>query len=164
MIRCFRLADPQQPVKVRVVSGNVEVEVGDQRFHFQLELSGPGGGFIHVEGKKLPLFCARLRPGVWQLFFGGQEHTVVLEDPLRASPRPARGHDGQEELVAPIPGRVVQVLVPAGAEVAPGTPVVVLEAMKMQNLIATQVAGRVREVRVAPGATVEAGQVLAVVG
>lgn len=164
MIRRFRLVDSQEPVKVRVVSGKAEVEIGSQRFRFQLELLGSGAGVIHGEGWKLPVFFARLRPGVWQLFVSGQEHTVVLEDPLCASPRAARGHDGQEELVAPIPGRVVQVLVPAGAEVNPGTPILVLEAMKMQNLITAQVAGRVRELRVAPGATVEAGQVLAVVG
>jgi biotin carboxyl carrier protein len=62
-----------------------------------------------------------------------------------------------------MPGRVVRVLLQAGDEVAAGEGVVVVEAMKMQNEIKSPKAGRVLEVRVTQGATVNANQVLAVV-
>ncbi len=164
MIRRFRFAQGEPHVTVRVLSGQVEVQVGPSTIRFRLALTGRHHGkVVFPEGAK-PFWFSRLRSGAWQLFFEGGEHTVVLEDPLQAQARAGRSFDGQEELVAPIPGRVVQVLVAAGAEVTPGTPIVVLEAMKMQNLLTTQVGGRVREVRVGPGSTVEAGQVLAVVG
>lgn len=163
MIRRFRLAGGASEVTVRVLSGEVEVRVGAEVFRFRLVLEGKHHGkAVFPEGPK-PLWFCRLGSGAWQLFFAGGEHTVVLEDPLKTQTRSGRSFDSQEELVAPIPGRVVQVLVAAGGEVVPGTPIVVLEAMKMQNLITTQVGGRVQEVRVQPGSTVEAGQVLAVV-
>lgn len=164
MIRRFRLAESETEVVVRVLAGEVEVRVGREVFRFRLTLVGPHRGKVVVRGEVKPFWFSRLGSGAWQLFVEGGEHTVVLEDPLKAHTRTGRSFDGQEELVAPIPGRVVQVLVVEGSEVSAGTPIVVLEAMKMQNLIATQVGGRVREVRVKPGSTVEAGQLLAVVG
>jgi biotin carboxyl carrier protein len=71
--------------------------------------------------------------------------------------------EGRQQLVAPMPGKVVRVLLEAGDEVAEGQGVVVVEAMKMQNEIKSPRAGRVVEIRVTEGATVNANQVLAVV-
>ena len=66
-------------------------------------------------------------------------------------------------LLAPMPGTVVRVAVEAGAEVAAGDVVLVLEAMKMQHTVTAPHAGTVGEIRVAPGSQVAAGEVLAVV-
>jgi biotin carboxyl carrier protein len=71
--------------------------------------------------------------------------------------------DGDVSVVAPMPGRVVRVLVAAGDDVGPRQGVVVVEAMKMENELCAPRAGRVKEVRVAPGMSVEAGHVLAVI-
>jgi biotin carboxyl carrier protein len=71
--------------------------------------------------------------------------------------------DGEQAIVAPMPGRVVRVLVGEGDEVAARQGVVVVEAMKMENELRTPRAGRVKEIAVAPGASVEAGRVLVVV-
>ena len=72
------------------------------------------------------------------------------------------GH-GQVTIVAPMPGRVVRVLVAAGDQVDARQPVVVVEAMKMENELRAPRAGRVKEIAVAPGTSVEAGRVLAVI-
>jgi biotin carboxyl carrier protein len=71
--------------------------------------------------------------------------------------------EGRQNLTAPMPGRVVRVLLNGGDEVAAGQGVIVVEAMKMQNEIKSPKSGHVVEVRVAEGATVNANQVLAVV-
>ena len=65
---------------------------------------------------------------------------------------------------APMPGRVVRVLVAVGDRVNAGQPVVVVEAMKMENELRTPRDGTVTQIAVAPGAAVEAGAVLLVVG
>jgi biotin carboxyl carrier protein len=62
-----------------------------------------------------------------------------------------------------MPGKVVRVLLRTGDEVDLGQGVVVVEAMKMQNEIKSPKSGRVVEIRVSEGATVNASQVLAVV-
>jgi biotin carboxyl carrier protein len=71
--------------------------------------------------------------------------------------------EGRQNLVAPMPGRVVRVLLQVGDEVAAGEGVLIVEAMKMQNEIKSPKTGRVVEVRVVEGATVNANHVLAVV-
>ena len=70
---------------------------------------------------------------------------------------------GVQAVVAPMPGRVVRVLVAPGDEVAARQGVVVVEAMKMENELRSPKAGRVKDVAVTPGTSVEAGRVLVVI-
>ena len=74
----------------------------------------------------------------------------------------AAGH-GEQTITAPMPGRVVRVLVAVGDEVAAKQGVVVVEAMKMENELRSPKAGRIKEIAVTPGTSVEAGRVLLVV-
>jgi biotin carboxyl carrier protein len=62
-----------------------------------------------------------------------------------------------------MPGRVVKILVAVGDVVAPRQGVAVVEAMKMENEVRTPRAGKVKEVRIAEGALVEAKAVLVVI-
>ena len=70
---------------------------------------------------------------------------------------------GEQPVIAPMPGRVVRVLVAPGDEVAARQGVVVVEAMKMENELRAPKGGRVKEVSVTPGTSVEAGRVLVVI-
>jgi biotin carboxyl carrier protein len=70
---------------------------------------------------------------------------------------------GEQRLLAPMPGKIVRILARVGDEVAPRQGLVVIEAMKMENELAAARAGRVREIAVAEGASVEAGRLLVVV-
>lgn len=71
--------------------------------------------------------------------------------------------DGEQRISAPMPGRVVRVLVAAGDDVDVRQPLVVVEAMKMENELRAPKAGRVKEVAVEAGASVEAGRLLVVI-
>jgi biotin carboxyl carrier protein len=73
----------------------------------------------------------------------------------RSQEDPTRG-----ELHAPMPGLVVQILTHEGEEVEAGHPLVVVEAMKMQNALVAPLKGRVRVIPVTPGTAVESGQLL----
>ena len=70
---------------------------------------------------------------------------------------------GPRKLVAPMPGKVVRVLVQEGTDVEAGQGVVVVEAMKMQNEIKSPKKGVVRKLVASENAAVNAGDVLAVV-
>jgi biotin carboxyl carrier protein len=70
---------------------------------------------------------------------------------------------GRVELKAMMPGRVVNVLVNAGDEVAADQGIVVVEAMKMENELKTPKAGKVTEIKVSVGQAVEKGEILAVI-
>jgi biotin carboxyl carrier protein len=104
------------------------------------------------------------RPGELLVHLEGRTATVLLNG-RRAGHRvdgAPTGH-GELSIVAPMPGRVIRVLVAAGDDVEARQAVVVVEAMKMENELRAPRAGRVKEISVSPGTSVEAGRVLAVI-
>jgi len=102
---------------------------------------------------------------VFDVAIRGNNHLVTVIDPrrLRTDEDADRHHQGTAEIIAPMPGKVVRVLVESGQEVDTGTGLVVVEAMKMQNEMKSPRAGAVVSIRVAAGDTVEAGTLLAVI-
>ncbi len=70
---------------------------------------------------------------------------------------------GVQRILAPMPGKVLRVLVAPGDDVKARQPLVVVEAMKMENELSSPRDGRVTDVAVAPGVSVEAGRLLVVV-
>lgn len=102
-------------------------------------------------------------PGDLLVALDGRTVTVTVNGRRSAHAEGALHGHGQVTIVAPMPGRVVRVLVAAGDLVDVRQPVVVVEAMKMENELRAPRAGHVKEIAVAPGTSVEAGRVLAVI-
>src|ERR1051325_1569713 len=104
-------------------------------------------------------------PALVHVHTGKQSYTVKLTDPkrLRAGQSAGAQADGAAQVIAVMPGKVVRVLVEQGATIEAGQGIVVVEAMKMQNEMKSPRAGRVAELQARPGATVNAGDVLAVI-
>ncbi len=96
---------------------------------------------------------------------GGRRFEFVVDDPrsLKGRRGVGAGKDGPRPVKAPMPGRVIRVLVGVGDEVAEQQGVVVIEAMKMQNELKSPKAGRVVKVSAVVGETVQQGDVLVVV-
>jgi biotin carboxyl carrier protein len=94
----------------------------------------------------------------------GFRYEIEVRDPRRWS-RQSRGgsHAGAQDIKAPMPGKVVRVLVAVGDAVEAGQGIVVVEAMKMQNEMKAPRAGKVIAIAAKAGATVTAGDVLATV-
>jgi hypothetical protein len=104
-----------------------------------------------------------ISPGELLVGLGGRTIKVIVNGRRSAHAEAgAHGH-GQIAIAAPMPGRVVRVLVAAGDDVAARQGVVVVEAMKMENELRAPRAGRVKEVSVTAGTSVEAGRILAVI-
>ena len=99
--------------------------------------------------------------GAAAVHVGGYRFEIELRDPRRwYRSRAGNGPQGRQNLSAPMPGKVVRLLVAAGQEVAAGEGLVVVEAMKMQNEIKAARAGRVLSVSATEGAAIAAGEVL----
>jgi biotin carboxyl carrier protein len=93
----------------------------------------------------------------------GVNRVTLVDKRRRGQAGAGRVITGRVELKAMMPGRVVNVLVKAGDEVAADQGVLVVEAMKMENELKTPKAGKVLEIRVSVGQAVEKGEVLAVI-
>ncbi len=90
-------------------------------------------------------------------------HVEVFDPRSRRGPKAAGAAEGRQSVAAPMPGRVIRVLVEAGQEVSAGQGLIVIEAMKMQNEMKSPKDGRVAEVKTIDGATVLVGDVLIVI-
>lgn len=134
---------------------------------------------VEVDGRRLLLEARRTADGAWSLLKDGVLTEVrvrkegarwvathaggALEGAVMDAGRASLGPGGGEgsdgcQVRAPMPGRVVEVLVTEGASVAKGDPLVVVEAMKMENVLKADAAGVVSAVHTTAGDTVEAGR------
>jgi biotin carboxyl carrier protein len=100
----------------------------------------------------------------WHVWVGSVRFASEVRDPrsLRSRARVA-DEQGPRKLTAPMPGKVVRVLVREGDAVEAGAGVLVVEAMKMQNEIKSPKKGKIQRMLAAEGIAVNAGDVLAIV-
>jgi len=98
------------------------------------------------------------------VFIDGYRFEVQIRDPRRWSRQAGRhGAEGRLNVVAPMPGKIVRLLVAEGDMVEAAQGLLVVEAMKMQNEMKAPKAGRVVSLAAREGATVAAGDVLAAI-
>lgn len=146
-------------VTVDGVGYEVDVaEVGPDTFSLLL---GGGGGGRSISTVVVPA----KDPGELQVVVDGRAVPVHVVATERSRKRGGSGADqsGPQRVVAPMPGKVVRVLVTPGQQVEPRQGLVVVEAMKMENELRAAKAGRVVSVSAVEGQSVEAGAVLAIV-
>jgi biotin carboxyl carrier protein len=125
-------------------------------------LAEPGVYSILIDGRSYDAMVERTGDS-FVVLLGGHRFEIEVRDPRRWSRKSAlRGH-GIATLSAPMPGKVVRVLVAAGDPVEAGQGVLVVEAMKMQNEMKAPRAGRVVSLLVQEGSTVTAGETLATI-
>ena len=153
--------------------------------HYRLDLEQRDGRWsCRLNGREIEVDAVLPRPNVLSLRIGNKAYEVKCErvgsdqhvwvgsarfamevcDPrsLRARARSADEH-GPKKLTAPMPGKVVRVLVGEGSPIEEGGGILVVEAMKMQNEVKSPKKGTVQKILAKEGAAVNAGDVLAIV-
>lgn len=149
----FRLGEEIHPVDLtRGGDGRWRVTAAGAAF----TAWGSAGGEVSLETDRGPVRAVVVRDG-GRVWVAAASEVVVLEEVAEDDARRGLGHHALE-VVSPIPGRVVKVLVAEGDAVEAGHVVVTVEAMKMENALRAEGAGRVARVLVAPGDRVEPGQ------
>jgi biotin carboxyl carrier protein len=118
---------------------------------------------LRIGNQAYEVKCERVA-GDTHLWVGSARFAVEVRDPrsLRGRVRTVEDH-GPRKLTAPMPGKIVRVLVNQGDQVDAGAGVLVVEAMKMQNEIKSPKKGTIQKILVGEGAAVNAGDVLAIV-
>jgi acetyl/propionyl-CoA carboxylase alpha subunit len=160
----------EPPMKFRAVGGNREFEVeilsrdgaairlriDGEEVSAEIERASGGDAILRIDGRRIPLQVVRRR-----------ESILVAAGPaafefVRVEGRGARGGRGlaTPEVIAPMPGKVLKVLVSEGQAVEGGQPLIVLEAMKMETTLYAESGATVRKVHATIGAMVDHGVVL----
>jgi biotin carboxyl carrier protein len=145
-----------------LVNGHpVEVDPGQLKKVAQVE---PGVYSVLAEGRSFEVRAIGTASGL-RLEVAGLPFTAEVYDPRdRRQKAAAALATGRQNISAPMPGKVIRVLVREGDAVEVGQGLVVVEAMKMQNEMKALRVGNVVDVRVRDGDTVSAGDTLVVLG
>ncbi len=161
-----------------------EIQIGGKTHQVELEREGSRVR-AKVDGRTVEADALLVAPGVYSILLEGRSFEVRVtpkHDGLHVhadgvdyvtqakDPRSWRGRqgsaasaEGRQQIVAPMPGKVVRLLVKVGDSVEAGRGVLVVEAMKMQNEIRSPKSGTVEKLLVKEGQAVNAGEVLAVI-
>jgi biotin carboxyl carrier protein len=139
---------------------------------------------ISVDGRAVNADAVEIAPGIFSILLNGKSYEVrVTPTPTGAltlqtahqeftaeiiDPRAWRGRrhgtleaEGRQQILAPMPGKIIRVLVQTGEKVEAGQGLLVVEAMKMQNEIRSPKTGTVERLLVKEGQPVNAGEILA---
>ena len=152
----LELIDPAPECRFRV---GAESEI-----QAQVEMPEPGVYSVLVDGRSYDARVEEAATGGLVVVIDGHRFEIEVRDPRRRSRKASGRHgEGVQEVLAPMPGKVVRVLVQVGDAVTAGQGLVVVEAMKMQNELKALRDGTVTGVAAREGATVVAGEVLATI-
>jgi len=157
-MKLVRAGDSRE-IDVEVISRDgavVRIRIGDRELAAEFKPSTDGSGVLMIDGRRYPVFSARGRDSI--LVSVGPA-SFEFKPAEAASRRRARGL-AATEVTAPMPGKILKVLVRDGDLVDAGQPLVVIEAMKMETTLAAESAAMVKQVRVEEGQTVDHGAVL----
>jgi 3-methylcrotonyl-CoA carboxylase alpha subunit len=148
----FREGERQAAVTVHYRKGGYEIELP----HGRRTLSGEQSGTsvrAWLDDRSIAAHVVRTGRTL-DVFQGAERHTLELHDPSLHELDAGAAGGG---LAAPMPGKIIAVLVEAGAKVEKGAPLLILEAMKMEHTIKAPAAGTVREILYREGEQVVEG-------
>jgi biotin carboxyl carrier protein len=149
-------------VEIRTTGAQYRVVVDDRPLEVDFLASGEGFFSLVADGESHDVALER-GPRGFAVTVNGYRTIVDLGAPVPSGLAPRHAPSGDSRLVAPMPGKVVRVLVPAGTPVLAGQGLVVMEAMKMENELLAPRPGTVKEVHVREGQAVETGALLVTV-
>jgi biotin carboxyl carrier protein len=126
------------------------IKIGKREYEVQLKSDEKYGTYILWKNRKYPVEIVRSRQNKYEILFNDISYSFTVETPFslqRMKVLSSKKDKAEKEIIkAPMPGKIIDVMVREGAPILRGEPVVILEAMKMQNEIISPVSGTVVKV------------------
>lgn len=123
------------------------IRIGKRDYEVKLKSDDKYGTYILWKNRKYPVEVIRSRQNKYEILFNDISYTFTVETPFSLQRMKVlsskRGKAVTEFIKAPMPGKIIDVLVREGATVTRGEPLLILEAMKMQNEILSPVNGTI---------------------
>lgn len=153
------------PVELKRDGRRIAAVIDGREIEYDASEVEPGIFLLNNDGNNYEAAISMKADGGYLATVRGFEVELELIDPKRLRGGVSGGDDagGRAEIKSAMPGKIVRLIAAAGDEIAKGDGVLVVEAMKMQNELRSSRDGIVKEIAVAEGDTVGAGQLLAVI-
>jgi biotin carboxyl carrier protein len=140
------------------------INIGKRKYEVKLKHDDNLGTYILWKNRKYPVEIIRSRQNKYEILFNDISYTFTVETPFSLQRMKVlakqKGKAEKEVVKAPMPGKIIDVLAREGSQVLRGEPVVILEAMKMQNEIQSPVNGHIIKISVKPNTNVMKDDVL----
>ena len=153
--------------KVEIEKGDTtwKCRVDDHEYEIDASLTARDVLSVLVGGKAYEAKREYSLAGETHVIIGSERFAAEVRDPrsLRSRKAAAGVGEGPQKVAAPMPGKVVRILVQQGGEVDAGQGIMVVEAMKMQNEIKSPKKGVVQKIAVVEGGSVASGDTLAII-
>ncbi len=141
-----------------------KIRIGKRDYTVQLKSDEKYGTYILWKNRRYPVEIIRSRQNKYEILFNDISYVFTVETPFSLQRlkviNTTRSKTGHESIKAPMPGKLLDVLVREGSPILKGEPLVILEAMKMQNEILSPVNGRILKVHVQSNTNVMKDDVL----
>jgi biotin carboxyl carrier protein len=135
-----------------------KIRIGRRDYEVKLKADEKYGTYILWKNRKYPVEIIRSRQNRYEILFNDISYTFTVETPFSLQRMKVlnskKGKAEKEYIKAPMPGKIIDVLVREGSAVVKGEPLVILEAMKMQNEIVSPVNGTIIRVTAKPNTNV----------
>lgn len=126
------------------------IKIGKREYEVKLKADEKLGTYILWKNRKYPVEIIKSRQNKYEILFNDISYSFTVETPFslqRMKVLNSKKEKAEQEIIkAPMPGKIIDVLVREGAQVLRGEPVVILEAMKMQNEIISPVNGIISKI------------------
>lgn len=134
------------------------IKIGKREYEVKLKADEKYGPYILWKNRKYPVEIVRSSQNKYEILFNDISYTFTVETPFSLQRKKVLnstlGKLEREFIKAPMPGKIIDVLIREGATVVKGEPLVILEAMKMQNELISPVNGKVEKVFAKPNTNV----------
>ncbi len=154
-------------IEIKRARDKIFADIDGRQYELEASAPEPNVYLFKRDGKIYQIFVSPRQNAnePFSVNVGNHNFTVKIIDPkrLRGTSGTSEHAGGVAEIKTAMPGKLVRVLVEVGAEIKQGDGVLVVEAMKMQNEMKSPKDGIVKEIHFAEGATVNAGDVLAII-
>lgn len=161
------ISGQEHKLNVTREASRVMAEINGRQLELEAHTPQAGVYSLLLQGRVYQCRVERAADGrdSFEVAIGNSSYTVNLSDTkrLRSASQAGAHADKTAQILAPMPGKVVRILVEEGASVEAGDGIIVVEAMKMQNEMKSPKAGKVTSIKTSAGATVNSGDVLAIV-
>ena len=157
---------------------NLTARLGDDEFALVIRREKDSGYVVVIDGEEYHLDLTEPERDLYSVLVGdesfevvvrpdgemvnvdvaGRRYEVTIEDPMTALTRGSHfAADGIQVVRSVMAGRVLEVMATEGAQVSQGDPLLVIEAMKMENEIRSPKDGTITQLHISPGQTIQAG-------
>lgn len=129
-----------------------KVKIKGKRFDLKIVEDEKGFSYIIFRNKKYHVEILEKNQNKYIIMINGVWHSFSVETPISFKRRKTLSKNGSvsrvENVMAPMPGKIVEIMVEENSDIKEGEPILILEAMKMQNEIVSNVNGKIRKINI----------------